>query len=63
VSLIYRRAHCCNDIADRAQVRLIHKLRNHSEFTQIAYLGGENGGGSVVGMGVGSTVMLGLART
>jgi hypothetical protein len=28
-----------------AVVRLINKLKNQSEFTQMAYLGGENGGG------------------
>jgi hypothetical protein len=41
----YRRAHCCNNVAKSAHVRLMTKLRNHSELTQIAYLGGENGGG------------------
>ena len=42
---MYRRAHCCNDVANSAAVRLITKLRNQSELTQMAYLGGENGGG------------------
>ena len=41
----YRRAHCCNIVASRAHVRLIAKLRNQSELTQIAYFGGEKGGG------------------
>ena len=41
----YRRAHCCNNVASRAHVRLIAKLRNHKELTQIAYFGGEKGGG------------------
>ena len=43
--LTYRCAHCCNDVANGAAVRLITKLRNQSEFTQMAYIGGENGGG------------------
>ena len=41
---MYRRVHCCNRVASKALVRLMAKLENQSEFTQIAYLGGENGG-------------------
>src|SRR5712671_6058259 len=54
---MYRRAHWCKDVARRAQVRLIDKLRNQSEFTQIAYLGGEKGGGLATeeGMRMGGT--------
>jgi hypothetical protein len=40
---MYRRAHCCSDVARRAHVRLITKLRNQSELTQTAWLGGEKG--------------------
>jgi len=42
---MYRCAHCCPNVATVAPERLIAKLRNQSEFTQIAYLGGENTGG------------------
>lgn len=45
VTLTYLRAHCCNNVASKALVRLMAKLENQSEFTQIAYLGGEKGGG------------------
>jgi len=45
VTLTYLRAHCCNKVASKALVRLMAKLENQSEFTQIAYLGGEKGGG------------------
>jgi hypothetical protein len=38
------------------------KLKNQSEFTQMAYLGGENGGGFVTGKGMGARVTFGLAR-
>jgi hypothetical protein len=39
-------------VASKAQVRLITKLKIQSEFTQITYVGGENGGGvtGVTGM-------------
>src|SRR6266850_2803475 len=43
VTFMYRRAHCCSNVANSAQVRPITKLRNHSELTQTAYFGGENG--------------------
>ena len=59
---MYLRAHCCNDVAKRAQVRLVTKLKNQSEFTQTALFGGENGGG-VGGIGVRGTVPFGSART
>jgi hypothetical protein len=42
----YRPAHCCSNVASRAHVRLMTKLRNQSELTQTADFGGENGGGS-----------------
>src|SRR6266852_5843540 len=48
----YRRAHCCNDVAHKAQLRLMTKLKNQREFTQTAYLEGENGGGVATGGGV-----------
>jgi hypothetical protein len=41
--MTYRRVHCCIRVARRALVMLIAKLEIQSEFTQIAYLGGENG--------------------
>ena len=40
---MYRRAHWCNNVASRAQVRLMARLRNQSELTQTAYTGGTNG--------------------
>jgi len=41
VILMYRRAHCCSSVARAAHVRLMVKLRNHSELTQMAYFCGE----------------------
>jgi hypothetical protein len=41
---MYRRAHCCNNVASRAHVRLMTKLRNQSELAQTADFGGEKGG-------------------
>jgi hypothetical protein len=41
---MYRRVHCCIKVASKALVMLMVKLDIQSEFTQIAYLGGENGG-------------------
>ena len=59
----YKRAHCCNKIANRAHVRLMTKLKNQSELTQTADAGGENGGGS--GSVVGTVICdpLELARS
>lgn len=47
----YERAHCCDKIANRADARLMTKLRNQSELTQMADAVGENasGSGNVVG--------------
>ena len=42
---MYRRAHCCNDVATIAHERLITKLKNQNVFAQTAYLGGMNAGG------------------
>ena len=42
VILTYRRTHCLRRVARSAQARLIVKLRNQSELTQMAYFGGEN---------------------
>ena len=60
----YRCDHCRNIVANRPQVRLITKLKNQSEFTQTAYVGGENGGGiaTAEGMEVRGTVTFGSAR-
>ena len=43
--LRYRRAHCCSNVARRAQVRLITKLKNQSALTKTAWFGGEKGSG------------------
>jgi hypothetical protein len=59
----YRRAHCCNNVAKSAPVRLMTKLRNHNELTQIAYLGGENGGGVAGVERVDARDMFGSARS
>jgi hypothetical protein len=45
VIVTYRRAHCCNNVASKAHVRAMTKLRNQSELTQIADFEGEKGGG------------------
>ena len=54
-------------MAKRAHVRFITRVKNQSEFTQMADLGGENltGGsiGRVEGIGRGDTVTFGSART
>src|SRR6266702_3353752 len=42
---MYLCAHCCSNVASRAQVRPIIKLKNQSAFTQTAWFGGENGVG------------------
>src|SRR5580658_1784211 len=59
----YRRAHCCNDVAHKAQLKLMTKLKNQREFTKTAYLGGENEGGLATGEGVDEGVTFGSART
>jgi len=46
VTVRYRRAHCCTNVAAVALVRLRTKLKNQSALTQITYLGGENAGGA-----------------
>ena len=45
MTLRYLRAHCCSNVASRAQVILTTKLENQSELTQTAEVCGENGGG------------------
>jgi hypothetical protein len=60
---MYRRSHCCSDVASKAHVRLMTKLKNQSEFTQMAYLGGENGGGWATGEGIDERVEFGSERT
>lgn len=42
---MYRRAHCCSDVAKRPHVRPVIKLKNQRELTQTTYPDGENGGG------------------
>ena len=63
VILMYRLAHCCKDVASIADMRLITRLRNHSELTQTAYVGGENAGGWVTAEGIHEGDILGLARS
>ena len=62
VLTIYRRAHRCNNVAHRAQLMLMTRLKNQSEFTQTEYLGGENGGGLATEEGVEERVTFGSAR-
>jgi hypothetical protein len=50
-------------VAHKAQVRLITKLKNQKEFTQTAYLEGENDGGLAIGEGMDEYVTVGSART
>jgi hypothetical protein len=60
---MYRRVHCCNKVASKALVRLKARLENQSEFTQIAYLGGENGGGTATVEGMDARGTLVSARS
>jgi hypothetical protein len=60
---MYRRIHCCNRVASKALVRLMVKLEIQSTFTQIAYLGGENGGGSTTVEEMDSRGTFGSARS
>jgi hypothetical protein len=60
---MYRRAHCCNNVASRALVRLIAKLRNQSELTQTADFGGVNGGGLAGVARIDARDMFGSARS
>ena len=61
---MYRCAQCFPSVATVAPVRLIAKLRNQSELTQIAYFGGENAGGLAKLDGiVGTPDKLALAKT
>ena len=48
VDVIYRCDPCCSTVAVAAAVRLRIKLKNQRELTQMAYRGGENGGGLLV---------------
>jgi hypothetical protein len=41
---MYRRAHRCTNVADKAQVILMAKLKNQSELTQTACFGTEKSG-------------------
>jgi hypothetical protein len=54
--ILYRRVHCCIKVASRALVILMAKLEIQSEFTQIAYLGRENGSVSSCGPGLRSWI-------
>jgi len=50
-------------VAKKAHIRLIARLKNQSELTQIAYFGGENAGGWTTAEGEVARDMLGLARS
>jgi hypothetical protein len=62
---MYRYTQCCTSDTNAAPVRLISKLKNQSEFTQMACLGGENAGGSGVAKGFEVEILdvFGLPRT
>ena len=59
--MTYLRAHCCNSVASSAHVRLMAKLENQNELTQIAYVGGEKGGGLTGQARIDARDMLGSA--
>jgi hypothetical protein len=48
----YQCNHCCGNVANIACERLMTKLKNLSEFTQRAYLSGENAGGVAIADGM-----------
>lgn len=61
MSLGYRRAHCWNNVAIKAQVKLITKLNNQSQLTQTADVGAVNEAAELVndrGMTTGDLVSL-----
>ncbi len=60
---MYRRAHCCNNIASNEQERVITKLKDQSEFTQTVDLGGEKVGGLDRVEEAGTSVLLESARS
>lgn len=63
VIVTYRRVHWCSNVANRAEVRLMARLKNHREFTQTAYSGGEKAGGvTTKGGGFDVSYAFGLAR-
>src|SRR5260221_11481123 len=45
VTPIYLSTQRCSNVANVAPERLMNRANNQSEFTQMAYLGGEKGGG------------------
>jgi hypothetical protein len=61
--IMYRRVHCCIRVASKALVRLMAKLEIQSAFTQIANLGGENGGGETTAEEMDSRDTFGSARS
>ena len=61
--MTYRRVHWCNIVANKAAVRLMARLKNHREFTQMAYLGGEKAGAATIGGGLKASYTVGLARS
>jgi hypothetical protein len=60
---MYRRAHCCRNVARRPHVRLMLKLRNQREFKQMAKRGGENGCGLMSNEGIEMLDLLEPARS
>jgi hypothetical protein len=63
VTVIYLRPHCCINMANMALIRLLTRLKNQKELTQMEYLGGENGGGLEIGEGMGVRDAFGSTRT
>ena len=62
VTLTYRRDQWCIRVANRAQVRLITRLKDQREFTQTAYFEGEKGGGFVTVGGMGARGRFGSVK-
>lgn len=60
---MYRRVHCCNQVASSAHIRLRHKLKNQSELIKIADREGEKGGGSAGEARIDVRDTLGSARS
>ena len=58
-----RCAHCCPNVAPMAPERLIAKLKNQREFTQMAYLGAENAGALARVNGVVVSDVFGFAKS
>ena len=53
----------CSNVANVAPERLMSSANNQSEFTQMAYLGGENAGGLAKADGIDALDEFGLAKS